>query len=189
MCHALVDTLFQRQPLLNSRALIEINTPACRPTCADVPHIRHGVSPVRCDTWVQEYMNSACIVEYVMRRYDKYGSIEDEHTLSRNIRGQLLNDQVLHKVLFEPILHDACDTEVQRYIVPAGSRGCFYWDPTQPLLSPAEAVALVRRGDRSAGALTYGWPTRAHPDPTGERLAILRRALVDHPHIEAIFWE
>ena len=58
-----------------------------------------------------------------------------------------------------------------------------------PLLSPAEAVALVRRGDRSAGALTYGWPTRAHPDPTGERLAILRRALVDHPHIEAIFWE
>ena len=144
MCHALVDTLFQRQPLLNSRALIEINTPACPPTCADVPHIRHGVSAVRCDTWVQAYMNSACIVEYVMRRYDKYGSIEDEHTLSRNIRGQLLNDQVLHKVLFEPILHDACDTEVQRYIVPAGSRGCFYWDPTQPLLSPAESELILQ---------------------------------------------
>ena len=28
-----------------------------------------------------------------------------------------------------------------------------------PLLSPHEAVDLVRRGDRSAGALTYGWPS------------------------------
>jgi len=32
-----------------------------------------------------------------------------------------------------------------------------------PLLSPEEAVALVRRGTRSAGALTYPWCASPHP--------------------------
>ena len=30
-----------------------------------------------------------------------------------------------------------------------------------PLLKPDEAVALVRRGDRSAGAVTHGWCAHA----------------------------
>ena len=42
-----------------------------------------------------------------------------------------------------------------------------------PLLSPQEAVALVRRGDRSAGVLSYGWTSPGNPDPTGERVQIM----------------
>ena len=32
-----------------------------------------------------------------------------------------------------------------------------------PLLSPEEAVNLVKRGDRSVGALTHRWLTARHP--------------------------
>ena len=32
-----------------------------------------------------------------------------------------------------------------------------------PLLSCEEAVALIKRGDRSVGALTYRWLTAKHP--------------------------
>ena len=58
-----------------------------------------------------------------------------------------------------------------------------------PLLSAEEAVDLVRRGDRSAGTLTYGWLTPGNPDPAGARIAVLRRLLEQHPHIEGFFWE
>ena len=58
-----------------------------------------------------------------------------------------------------------------------------------PLLSAEEAVELVRRGKRSAGALTYGWLTPGNPDPAGARIAVLRRLLEQHPHIEGLFWE
>ena len=62
-------------------------------------------------------------------------------------------------------------------------------DSPSPLLDPAEAVALIRKGDRSAGALTYGWLTPGNPDPAGVRVAIVRRALKEYPYIEAFFWE
>lgn len=58
-----------------------------------------------------------------------------------------------------------------------------------PLLSPQEAAALVRKGTRSAGALTYGWPLASNPDPTGERVEVMKRALEQNPHIEGFFWE
>ena len=58
-----------------------------------------------------------------------------------------------------------------------------------PLLSPEEAVALIRRGDRSVGSLTYGWVSPGEPDPAGERLAVLRRTLREYPNLAAVFWE
>ena len=58
-----------------------------------------------------------------------------------------------------------------------------------PLLSPEEAVALIRRGDRSVGALTYGWLSPGSPDPAGARMEVVRNALRQLTHIEAIFWE
>ena len=80
-----------------------------------------------------------------------------------------------------------------------------------PLLSPAEAVALIRKCNRSVGALTYGWlspgsafvpPSNASqipvglshvcaavPDPAGQRLECVKKALEEHPHIEACFWD
>ena len=58
-----------------------------------------------------------------------------------------------------------------------------------PLLSPAEAVALVRRGNRSAGALTYGWLMPNDPDPKGARVKAVRAALAQLTHIEGFFWE
>ena len=59
-----------------------------------------------------------------------------------------------------------------------------------PLLSGEEAAALVRRGDRSIGALTYGWLSPGDPDPKGSRFRVLRRALMGMAiRIEALFWD
>jgi hypothetical protein len=59
-----------------------------------------------------------------------------------------------------------------------------------PLLSGEEAAALVRRGDRSIGALTYGWLSPGDPDPDGSRIRVLRRALMGMAiRIEALFWD
>jgi hypothetical protein len=57
-----------------------------------------------------------------------------------------------------------------------------------PLLSPQEAAALVERGDRSIGALTYGWLMSGDPDPAGSRIRVLRRALA-RLAIQALFWD
>ena len=57
-----------------------------------------------------------------------------------------------------------------------------------PLLSREEAAALVERGDRSIGALTYGWLSPGDPDPDGSRMRVLRRALA-RLAIEALFWD
>ncbi len=57
-----------------------------------------------------------------------------------------------------------------------------------PLLSGEEAAALVRRGNRSIGALTYGWLSPGDPDPDGSRIRVLRRALTSLA-IEALFWD
>ena len=56
-----------------------------------------------------------------------------------------------------------------------------------PLLSPEEAVALVRRGDRSVGALSYGWLSAGDPDPVGMRMAVVRRAPEQFTHEGAGF--
>ena len=59
-----------------------------------------------------------------------------------------------------------------------------------PLLSPQEAAALVERGDRSIGALTYGWLSPGDPDPDGSRIRVLRRALMGMAiRTEALFWD
>ena len=55
------------------------------------------------------------------------------------------------------------------------------------LLSPEEAVVVVRRGDRSLGALTYPWAAATHPDPTGSRFQMLREALLIRDYIEGLF--
>ena len=57
-----------------------------------------------------------------------------------------------------------------------------------PLLSCEEAAALVRRGDRSIGTLTYGWLMSGDPDPAGSRIRVLRRAL-KRLNIKALFWD
>ena len=57
-----------------------------------------------------------------------------------------------------------------------------------PLLSREEAAALVRRGDRSIGTLTYGWLMSGDPDPAGSRIRVLRRAL-KRLNIKALFWD
>ena len=58
-----------------------------------------------------------------------------------------------------------------------------------PLLNASEAVALIKRGDRSVGAMTYGWLTPDDPDPLGERIEVLRDAHTQLPHIKAFFWD
>ena len=55
-----------------------------------------------------------------------------------------------------------------------------------PLLSPEEAVELIERGNRSVGALTYPWVMDSHPDPTGERLVVLRASLSPRPSMEVV---
>ena len=61
--------------------------------------------------------------------------------------------------------------------------------PESFFLSPEAAVALVRRGERALGALTYGWLSMGNPDPAGARLAEVRGFLRAHPHVEGLFWD
>lgn len=58
-----------------------------------------------------------------------------------------------------------------------------------PLLAPDEAVALMRRGTRSIGALTYGWLAPHDPDPAGVRVRIVRKTLTECPYLLALFWD
>ena len=58
-----------------------------------------------------------------------------------------------------------------------------------PLLSCDEAAALVRRGTRSAAVLSHGWLLSGDCDPKAERLALVKQALAEYPHIEGLFWE
>ena len=62
-------------------------------------------------------------------------------------------------------------------------------DRGSPLLVGAESVALIRNGKREAAGLSYGWLLPWEPDPTGERTALLRRALSERPYIKALFWD
>ena len=58
-----------------------------------------------------------------------------------------------------------------------------------PLLSTSEAVALIKQCDRSTGALTYGWQSPGSPDIAGTRLEVVRQALAENEHIQALFWD
>lgn len=58
-----------------------------------------------------------------------------------------------------------------------------------PLLSPEEAAALVRQGDRSAGAVTHAWLCPGNPDPKGRRMKLLRQELKSRPNIKGLFFE
>ena len=58
-----------------------------------------------------------------------------------------------------------------------------------PLLSFAKAAELIRRARREIGVLTYGWLSPGNPDVEGARLAVLRLALPQLPHVVAVFWE
>ena len=60
---------------------------------------------------------------------------------------------------------------------------------TSPFLSATEAVALLRRGTRSIGVLSYGWLSAGDPDIVGERIQLLRATLAEATYIEALFWE
>jgi hypothetical protein len=57
------------------------------------------------------------------------------------------------------------------------------------LLTSEEAVDLIQMGQRAVGVLSHGWLTMANPDPAGERLAIVRRALDELRHVKALFWD
>ena len=58
-----------------------------------------------------------------------------------------------------------------------------------PLLRGAESVALIRKGKRETAGLSYGWLLPWDPDPTGERTALLRRALSERSYLKALFWD
>ena len=62
-------------------------------------------------------------------------------------------------------------------------------DALSPLLTPDEAVALVRKGGRGVGVASHPWLSARDPDPAGERVRLLRRALEERPYIEALFFD
>ena len=59
------------------------------------------------------------------------------------------------------------------------------------LLSAEKGAALIRTGTRCVGAVTYGWATDEHPDPTGARLSAVRAFLKSERgrHIRGLFWD
>ena len=58
-----------------------------------------------------------------------------------------------------------------------------------PLLSPDEAIELIRSGDRRVAVLSHGWLTQKHCDPCGARLGVVVKALAQYPYLEACFWD
>ena len=50
-------------------------------------------------------------------------------------------------------------------------------------------MQLLREGRRAVGVLSYGWPTSGNPDPNGDRVQCMRRALEERPDIKAFFWD
>ena len=61
--------------------------------------------------------------------------------------------------------------------------------PPSPFLSGDEAVEALSRCDRSIGVLSHGWLSSTNPDPSGERMELVRQALEDNPHLVGIFWD
>ena len=58
-----------------------------------------------------------------------------------------------------------------------------------PLMSPEEAVALIREGNRGVGVTSHPWLSPGNPDPAGVRIKLLRRTLAEQPHLKAFFFE
>lgn len=63
--------------------------------------------------------------------------------------------------------------------------------PAEAFFSPAEAAALLDRGDRSILVLSCRWLTAAHPEPLGTTLAVMRRYLNSEPTAKGcgLFWD
>lgn len=63
--------------------------------------------------------------------------------------------------------------------------------PEEAFLSAEEAVAALKRGDRSILVLSYGWLTKAHPDPHGTTLKVVRQFLAKQPDVDrcGLFWD
>lgn len=63
--------------------------------------------------------------------------------------------------------------------------------PPEALLTPQEAEAAFSTGDRSIGALSYGWLTRPHPDPRGDHAAYVIPFLRTDSGLrfKALFWD
>ena len=60
------------------------------------------------------------------------------------------------------------------------------------LLAPGVASALLKEGNRRVLVLSYGWLTKGHPDPNGDRVRVLVRFLRNNPSVGdggGIFWD
>ena len=63
--------------------------------------------------------------------------------------------------------------------------------PPDALVPPEAAARAFGAGDRRVGVLSYGWFTRANPDPRGERAEIVIAFLrsPDGKGFESIVWD
>ena len=63
--------------------------------------------------------------------------------------------------------------------------------PSSALLSPQASAQAFGASDRRVGVLSYGWLTRAHPDPGGERARLVTAYLRSSGGLvlEALFWD
>ena len=71
----------------------------------------------------------------------------------------------------------------------ASADGVVAGSQLSPLLSPDEAVALVRRGGRCIAVLSHGWLSAGNCDPNGMRIAVVQRALREYAHLQGLFWD
>ena len=63
--------------------------------------------------------------------------------------------------------------------------------PPEAFVEPEEAARLVEGRQRKMLATSYGWCSAGHPDPTGDRLRLLRAYLRTKPDAAecALFWD
>ena len=75
--------------------------------------------------------------------------------------------------------------------LPAGEGIVCHQDlPPEALLSPEAAFALLDSGPGgSVAALSYGWLSEPHPDPSGFHLRAVISWIERNPSIQALFWD
>ena len=92
------------------------------------------------------------------------------------------------------LLHRCCRTAAAAAPLPLPLQPPLPLPPPPPLLlplppAPPPPLLLPPLPTIASGCHRYGWNSPGNPDPTGERLRLVKQTLREHTHIGGLFWE
>ena len=113
----------------------------------------------------------------------------DDRLVERLQRGVIRIVRVAWLLTLPPGFRILRQQELVDLTLRASADGVAASSSLSPLLSPDEAVALVRRGGRCIAVLSHGWLSAGNCDPNGMRIAVVQRALREYAHLQGLFWD